>query len=1769
MSDETLGRELLAIERDLSFLEASFLSSLATGGVLAGLQAVVAHAIARAASLVASATTIPASATMQLAHTALERDLADILDELARRGISRLDLDDFRDWARNTISELDYHARYDRNGDGFADFDNDPTNGFSHLDPNDDGDTSDGYGNPDNDQIDSAGEDGYPPGHHGTVGPIILDLDNDGVEINFFSNAVFDIDQDGFFEQLSWVVPDDGFLVIDLNSDGSRGNGDGQIDQIRELAFALWGNDGDTDLQGFRRTFDANSDGILNDSDSVWSELRVWQDLDQDGKVGDGELRSLSDWGITQIDLGYDDGSSFEQTTDDITVVGNILHGRSSFTRNGEVISGGVGDVSLAASTSGWRRVETPTGFSIELEDGQKFQYRTLGETGPDDIDLVSAWLDGAVGNDNSNRLDAVGHMRQVALEGGDGADTLLGGHADDILAGGDGSDSLDGGAGNDLVFFDADDVAVKGGEGVDSALYTGLSGITFDLAEHGFERAIGGDGSDILVAEFSTTSAWLYGQGGSDLLRSGEANDLLTGGEGDDTIYAQGGDDQAFGGSGQDHVHGGRGDDHLLGGIGHDDLDGGSGDDYLSGGGQEDTLWGRDGDDTLLGDAENDVLRGEDGDDRLSGGEGGDRLMGGNGDDFLSGGDGRDTIYGGAGDDVAYGGAEYDLFFDGDGDDTYKGGDGDDIFELQTHSGQNVIQGGLGLDTLRLNGHRDMWQWESVHTTRQVQSGTIEGGPDGGQPIYTTVHEGKGQYLFYSGEAVVQVQDVEKVVFLGSSGTAFWSHTELENEEAFSLRYVASHDDLLANDEVDNTSSNWTIGREHWINYGQAENREVSFNPLQYLAANAAVYQLHGFDLTAATRHYIDIGHDAGLSRGDFDAEQYLKNYSDVRTLFGSDLSAATRHYIEHGLAAGRTDDAVSGAMNEAEFEAWLTSLADQDEVISLVQSDADEDNEATFYFASRDNLNIADPNAVIYGHAMAANNTSAGSGNDTIYADSTSTGHWLFLNQQESASGSEDTLRGGDGADSIYAGAEDDSVTGGGGSDGLSGQAGDDILHGENGNDTITGGEGQDTLFGQDGADALLGDLGDDHLYGGNGADRQWGGEGNDNLFGNDGADTLLGEDGNDTLLGHDGADALLGGEGNDLLDGMSGSDRLYGEAGNDSLVGDLGDDRLEGDVGDDTLSGGSGNDYLDGGDGDDSLSGGNAQDALFGGEGADTLDGGRDNDILYGNDGADRLDGGSANDILHGGAGADTLNGGDGIDAVSYAGSSEAVYVRLDGANASNFTGDAAGDVFSGIENLFGSELDDQLYGDASHNVLWSADGNDTLNGLAGNDDLMGGAGADLLNGGDGIDRLSGEDGADTLNGGADIDLLFGGDGDDQLQGGDGNDTLYGGDKNDSLDGGGDIDRLFGGEGNDTLNAGDGDGNWQYLYGEGGDDSYVYSTDHGKVYVGYTAEKVNQGANDTVTLTDLKIQDISFGTYDYANAHGVAIKMMWDRVGETSEFRVSNLGEHIEKFVFADGRAIDDFVVDDGTSNYLIGTNQDNALLSVGTQFQYLTGKLGDDVYIIDAAAGSNWITRSGENTGQGQDTVVFKGLDVSDFTIATRADSENGSAVNGTSLRLSWGTNYLELADEGSHIEEFIFADGRTANHFSIDDGSNVLSGTSANDVLVSSGTQFQYLKGGLGDDVYLVESSAGSNWITRTGENTGQGDDTVIFSDLNVSDITVMTRADSENGSGANGTSLRLSWGTSYLELADEGSHIEEFIFTDGTSLTSADLLNLI
>ncbi len=171
--------------------------------------------------------------------------------------------------------------------------------------------------------------------------PIALDLDGQGLDLIGFndSSAAFDWDGDGVRQQTAWIGPQDGFLVIDLAEGGDAGP-DGVIDQAKEIAFTNWAAGSKTDLEGLRIAFDTNGDDVLDSSDERWSEFRVWQDINQDGKTDAGELKTLAEWGISSISLTAGPGDSVPRPD------GSYVTGTISYTRDDGSIGAGA-DVSL------------------------------------------------------------------------------------------------------------------------------------------------------------------------------------------------------------------------------------------------------------------------------------------------------------------------------------------------------------------------------------------------------------------------------------------------------------------------------------------------------------------------------------------------------------------------------------------------------------------------------------------------------------------------------------------------------------------------------------------------------------------------------------------------------------------------------------------------------------------------------------------------------------------------------------------------------------------------------------------------------------------------------------------------------------------------------------------------------------------------------------------------------------------------------------------------------------------------------------------------------------------------------------------------------------------------------------------------------------------------------------------------------------------------------------------------------------------------------
>jgi hypothetical protein len=130
--------------------------------------------------------------------------------------------------------------------------------------------------------------------------PLVLDLNGDGIQTIASANGVvFDVDNDGQSEQVGWTSTADGLLVRDLNGDGLINNGGELFGEGTVLADGSKAKDGYIAL----RALDSNLDGIIDERDTKFSELMVWQDANSDGKTDKGELISLAKLNIHSLSL--------------------------------------------------------------------------------------------------------------------------------------------------------------------------------------------------------------------------------------------------------------------------------------------------------------------------------------------------------------------------------------------------------------------------------------------------------------------------------------------------------------------------------------------------------------------------------------------------------------------------------------------------------------------------------------------------------------------------------------------------------------------------------------------------------------------------------------------------------------------------------------------------------------------------------------------------------------------------------------------------------------------------------------------------------------------------------------------------------------------------------------------------------------------------------------------------------------------------------------------------------------------------------------------------------------------------------------------------------------------------------------------------------------------------------------------------------------------------------------------------------------------------
>ncbi|MBU0483513.1 MAG: hypothetical protein KKB30_03240 [Proteobacteria bacterium] len=178
--------------------------------------------------------------------------------------------------------------------------------------------------------------------------PLTFDLDGDGIETVAASGTdpvLFDHDGDGVKNGTGWVSADDGFLVMDRNGNGTIDNGTELFGDSTPLSG------GGTAVDGFHALADqdTNFDGLVNNLDANWNELRVWRDLNQDGESQAGELLTLDELGIAGINVAKTENSQLLANGNQIADLGTFIKTDGTLGTMGEV--GDLADVDLAEDT--------------------------------------------------------------------------------------------------------------------------------------------------------------------------------------------------------------------------------------------------------------------------------------------------------------------------------------------------------------------------------------------------------------------------------------------------------------------------------------------------------------------------------------------------------------------------------------------------------------------------------------------------------------------------------------------------------------------------------------------------------------------------------------------------------------------------------------------------------------------------------------------------------------------------------------------------------------------------------------------------------------------------------------------------------------------------------------------------------------------------------------------------------------------------------------------------------------------------------------------------------------------------------------------------------------------------------------------------------------------------------------------------------------------------------------------------------------------------
>jgi len=1471
--------------------------------------------------------------------------------------------------------------------------------------------------------------------------PIVLDLNKNGITSTKLDNTVyFDHDNNGFKEATAWIEKDDGLLALDKNGNGKIDNGS-ELFGNHTVSNTAYGYTDPKATNGYEalKTYDINNDNVIDEKDEIFSKLKIWKDENLNGITDEGELSSLADNNIKNIDLSYK-----EVTIDENS---NAVKQSSKVTLK---------DGSTLDANDVW--------FKVNLD-------KTKEEDMNIPLEIKSLPQVKAFGNLNS---------LQVAASKNDTLAAMINLYL--MLNPEDRKNHI-----NDIVYEwagvnDMDEALMRGDvRAKDMSVYEKITGKPF--LQYGNSADPGPNASNRINEKIVNFKNFVYAtielqttyadidldteimsleNNGKPRYKFDALNSKLT------RLYKDNRYDEiknlmdvvreasAYKPMFQENLK-----SNLLSIFGSDYK--------LLSLCLNTYIQGTDDDNTINGSSENNLIVGGKGNDILYGGDGNDTYI------FYKG-NGKDTIYDTTGNDkiefkegIAPGNVsfkrELDKLIISIKSDSEADGDSitiQNFFSINPAIGNNTVRtitfaDGttydlnkiLELTPLNFTDKDDKLYLTDDNDTFDARSGndeiwggngddTLNGGK-GNDILYG--NDGNDTYVFSKGDGHDIIEDYKgnDTIKFNDFNLGDIDIKRVSNDVVISSKI--SNDTITIRDTPNQNHATMHTIKKIVFKDGSAVRYQTIFNDSHikategndkfYLGNNDNEFNALGGDDEIYGQDGDDIingGEGNDTLNGGIGDDVYVYNKGD-----GNDTIVDTggTDIIKFGQGINKEDLVATKSGDEYYKDITLTFKNSPSDSIIIKEAFMGENIKAnnieTLEFANGERLKIEDIKLNIIGSKE----------NDDIR------GHNDFSNIIK-GNGGDDTLYGGDGNDIIEGGS------------------GNDTLYGGDGEDTyaFARGDGQDTIIYSDGKDIIKfkSDIAKDDLI----FKRITPSNLEDNLM-------IRIKDTKDSILiknmfgKEDGSSGVKGLKFDDgsfmsfneirqkaLMTPIEGDGLVYGFGSDDTIMGGDGDNQIYGKSGNDTLYGGKGNDELHGDSGNDTLYGGEGNDTLHGEAGDDTLYGGEGNDTLHGEAGNDTLYGGEGNDTLHGGEGADTyvFGKGDGNDKV-YSDENDTIKLKdgiarddinIQKLNDINLkvsikqTGDSVTvyDIFNQdypskigkIEFSDGSFIDfESIKQIASDNTVYYADDNNN--------------------------RLDGSNKNDIMYGDKDTNYIYAGAGDDILIGGEGNDELYGEWGADTY--------IFGkGDGKDTIYA-DGEDIIKFKEGITRDDILI-TRDHNDLVIKL------KDSDDSV-----RVSYMLYGSDDDSNDNPAGIKAI-----EFSDGSSLSL-EYIRKMALANensmfqgdnvyGFSSDDIIngsaeretINARSGNDVIDGKGGNDTIIGGKGDDTLIGGEGDDIYEYYLGDGSDTI----DNTGGGNDTLLFA-YDISKNSISYKKDNNDllmtinndpsqAVRIKNHFLGGDYAIDRIEFGQDGSYADQEYILKQINAVRLSSEGGNNYLS-----------------------------------------------------------------------------------------------------------------------